>query len=152
MQAASNNRRAKVPVPILTAIGARAMNPFAIMRIASPGRNPSSANRRPSSTSPKPSPADTDTTRAQVPAGRSASRISATRAASWRGANTSVAGAVNMNAILYEHRSNYHSHNDAATHNVARSPEARAALRVPATLGLPRLSEAYDMPTLFEKI
>src|SRR5260221_76567 len=72
MQAASKSRSAKVPVPIRTAIGSRPKNPRATIRSLSPGRKPSSANRRlnpppvPESADPGSVP-DTATTRAAAP-------------------------------------------------------------------------------------
>ena len=95
MHAASNKRSAKVPVPILTAMGARANNPRATMRTASPGKKPNSAKRRPTSAGVFESLDDTDTTRAEAPGARSIKEIS-------------VADE-DINAILYENRSHYYS-------------------------------------------
>src|SRR5271155_2065859 len=94
MHAASNRRNAKVPVPIRTAMGARASKPRATMRTVSPGRKPNSARRRPTSAGAVESPEDTETTRAEAPGARSASAISMPFSA--------------MNAILYENRSHYY--------------------------------------------
>jgi hypothetical protein len=54
-----------------TAIGARASRPRATIRTASPGKNPSSAKRRPNSGGAFEFAADTDVTRAEAPGGRS---------------------------------------------------------------------------------
>src|SRR3984893_6827661 len=77
IQAASKSRSANVPVPMRTAIGARAIRPRATMRTASPGRKPNSARRRPNSTGVAASDAATETTRARVPILSSVSRMSA---------------------------------------------------------------------------
>src|SRR5260370_36667582 len=63
MQAASKSGSANVPVPMRTAIGARAIRPRATMRTASPGRKPNSARRRPNSAGAAASGAGTGTTR-----------------------------------------------------------------------------------------
>jgi hypothetical protein len=109
MQAASNSRNAKVPVPIRTAIGSRPKKPRATIRSLSPGKNPSSANRRlnpadaPESTDAV-SDAATETTRAGAPVARSASRTAA--AAPAAGAVSSVADVADIgdgrgSSVLY---------------------------------------------------
>jgi hypothetical protein len=103
MQAASKSRNAKVPVPMRTAIGARAIKPLATIRTASPGRKPNSAKRFPNSTGVAASAVDMDTTLARLPKPKSVSRMSVPDGAAivlWAG--------LNMNAILYENRSHYY--------------------------------------------
>src|SRR5271155_177651 len=103
MQAASNSRKAKVPVPMRTAIGARANSPRATMRTASPGRNPNSARRRPISAGALESAPATETTRAEAPGRKSARGISAISEVA-----TGMGIASSMNAILHENRSHYY--------------------------------------------
>jgi len=101
IQAASKSRKAKVPVPMRTAMGARASSPRATMRTASPGRNPSSARRLTASAGARESVADTETTRADFPGSSSTSGISGV-------AGTMGGGCFDMNAILHENRSHYY--------------------------------------------